>query len=80
MQQQQAAVQRTDQQTTPLYGGMEYLDPFTGGTLEDLLPEPMRTARTTNAPDETKMAQGGAVDTFWYPQAWEDILDILNKG
>jgi len=59
---------------------MIYVDPFAGGQLGDYIPKPMRIPLTTNDPKQFRMAQGGSVDVFWYPQTWEDIVDLLQKG
>jgi hypothetical protein len=61
----------------PLYGDMNSPELFASGAIDRLLPKSRRKPRTTNAQEETKMAAGGVVDTFWYPQVWEDIMDLL---
>jgi hypothetical protein len=57
-----------------LYSTMEYYDPF-GDPFAD---RKMMAASTTNKPDQTKMAQGGYLDTLLAEElSVDDLLNLL---
>jgi hypothetical protein len=63
-----------EQTTTPLYSTMDYFDPF-GDPFADTK---MRPVSTTNKPDQTKMAQGGYLDTMLAEEmSVDDLLNLL---
>jgi hypothetical protein len=63
-----------EETTTPLYSTMDYYDPF-GDPFAD---RKMRTASTTIPTDQTKMAQGGYLDTSLAEElSVDDLLNLL---
>jgi hypothetical protein len=66
--------QSAQETTTPLYSTMDYFDPF-GDPFADTK---MRSVSTTNKPDQTKMAQGGYLDTMLAEElSVDDLLNLL---
>ena len=60
--------------TEALYSTMDYFDPF-GDPFADTK---MRPVSTTNKPDQTKMAQGGYLDTMLAEDmSVDDLLNLL---
>jgi hypothetical protein len=63
-----------EETTTPLYSTMEYYDPF-GDPFADTN---MRVASTTTPTGQTKMAQGGYLDTSLAEElSVDDLLNLL---
>jgi hypothetical protein len=61
-------------ETTPLYGAMEYFDPF-GNPFRETK---MRPASSTNKPDQTKIASGGYIDDLLAENMTvDDLLNLL---
>lgn len=68
------ALKQSQEVTTPLYGTMEYFDPFGDPFAE----QKMRTASSTNPADQTKMAAGGYIDDLLAGEMTvDDLLNLL---
>jgi multidrug efflux pump subunit AcrA (membrane-fusion protein) len=66
--------QNAQETTTPLYSTMEYFDPF-GDPFAD---RKMMAASTTKPTEQTKMAQGGYLDTMLAEEmSVDDLLNLL---
>jgi hypothetical protein len=63
-----------EETTTPLYSTMDYYDPF-GDPFAD---RKMMSASATKPTDQTKMAQGGYLDTMLAEElSVDDLLNLL---
>ncbi len=68
------ALKQSQEVTTPLYGTMEYFDPFG----DPFAQQKMRTASSTNPADQTKMAAGGYIDDLLAGEMTvDDLLNLL---
>jgi len=68
------ALKAAQQVSTPLYGTMEYFDPFGDPFAE----KKMKMASSTNPADQTKMAAGGYIDDLLAGEMTvDDLLDLL---
>lgn len=68
------AFQQAQQVSTPLYGTMEYFDPFG----DPFAQQKMRMASSTNPADQTKMAAGGYIDDLLAGEMTvDDLLNLL---
>ena len=63
---------------TPLYGTMEYFDPFGDPFADPFGTTKMRAASSTNPADQTKMAAGGYIDDLLAgDMTVDDLLNLL---
>jgi hypothetical protein len=66
--------QAAAQENTPLYGAMEYFDPF-GDPFAD---RKMKVASSTNPAEQSKMAAGGYIDDLLAgDMTVDDLLNLL---
>ena len=72
------ALQQAQQTTTPLYGTMEYFDPFGDPFGDPFATQKLKMASSTNQPDQTKMAAGGYIDDLLAENITaDDLLNLL---
>jgi hypothetical protein len=68
------AFQQSQQVSTPLYGTMEYFDPFG----DPFAKKKMKMASSTNPADATKIAAGGYIDDLLAEDlSVDDLMNLL---
>jgi len=72
------AFQQAQQTTTPLYGTMEYFDPFSNPFGDPFGTQKMKIASSTNPADATKIAAGGYIDDLLAEDmSVDDLMNLL---
>jgi len=72
------AFQQAQQTTTPLYGTMEYFDPFSNPFGDPFGTQKMKIASSTNPTDATKIAAGGYIDDLLAEDmSVDDLMNLL---
>lgn len=72
------AFQQAQQTTTPLYGAMEYFDPFGDPFGDPFETQKLKMASSTNPAEKTKIASGGYIDDLLAEDmSVDDLMNLL---
>jgi phage tail tube protein FII len=72
------ALQQAQQVTTPLYGAMEYFDPFGDPFGDPFATQKLKMASSTNPAEKPKMASGGYIDDLLAEDlSVDDLMNLL---